>query len=110
MSCFARPRASCAGNAMTWRSICARISGAPPPALKPGLALAFSCFQRAAQGVLAPYVLLCKTARQLRRERYDLALNLRPDFWWGAALLYLAGIPTRAGYALQPGEPFLSHA
>ncbi|HEX7734686.1 MAG TPA: glycosyltransferase family 9 protein [Ktedonobacteraceae bacterium] len=79
------------------------------PALNHVLTCAFPGFQRAAQGALAPYVLLFKTARQLRRERYDLALNLRPDFWWGAALLYLAGIPTRVGYALQPGVPFLSH-
>jgi ADP-heptose:LPS heptosyltransferase len=48
-------------------------------------------------------------ARQLRRGNYDLAINLRPDFWWGAALLYLAGIPRRVGYALPPGAVFLSH-
>jgi ADP-heptose:LPS heptosyltransferase len=47
----------------------------------------FPGFQRAAQGALAPYTLLFRTARQLRREDYDLAINLRPDFWWGAALL-----------------------
>ena len=41
---------------------------------------------------------------------YDLAINLRPDFWWGAALIYLAGIPRRVGYALQPGKAFLTHA
>jgi lipopolysaccharide heptosyltransferase II len=70
----------------------------------------FPGFQRAAQGALAPYTLLFRTARQLRREDYDLAINLRPDFWWGAALLYLAGIPRRVGYALQPGQPFLSEA
>jgi len=70
----------------------------------------FPGFQRAAQGALAPYTLLFRIARQLRREHYDLAINLRPDFWWGAALLYLAGIPRRVGYALQPGQPFLSEA
>ena len=72
--------------------------------------LCFPGFQRATQGALAPYTLLFRTARQLRREHYDLAINLRPDFWWGAALLYLAGIPRRVGYALQPGQPFLSEA
>ena len=41
---------------------------------------------------------------------YDLAINLRPDFWWGAALIYLAGIPRRVGYALQPGKAFLTRA
>jgi ADP-heptose:LPS heptosyltransferase len=80
------------------------------PALDHVLICPFPGFQRAVQGALAPYTLLFKTARQLRRERYDLALNLRPDFWWGAALLYLAGIPRRVGYALQPGQPFLSKA
>ncbi len=78
------------------------------PALDRLLTCAFPGFQRAPQGALAPYALLFRTARQLRRERYDLAINLRPDFWWGAALLYLAGIPLRVGYALAPGQPFLN--
>jgi len=78
------------------------------PALDHVQTCAFPGFQRASQGALAPYKLLFSMARQLRRENYDLAINLRPDFWWGAALLYLAGIPCRVGYALQPGQPFLS--
>jgi ADP-heptose:LPS heptosyltransferase len=49
-------------------------------------------------------------AGQVGKERYDLAINLRPDFWWGAALLYLAGIPRRIGYAIEPGRPFLTRA
>ncbi|HLZ56051.1 MAG TPA: glycosyltransferase family 9 protein, partial [Ktedonosporobacter sp.] len=32
------------------------------------------------------------------------------DFWWGAALLYLARIPHRIGYSIQPGTPFLTSA
>ena len=40
--------------------------------------------------------------------QYDIAINLRPDFWWGAALLYLAGIPHRIGYAIKPNTPFLT--
>ncbi len=79
------------------------------PALDRLLTCAFPGFQRAPQGMLAPYRLLFSIARELRRDRYDLALNLRPDFWWGAALLYLAGIPRRVGYALKPGRPFLTH-
>ncbi len=70
----------------------------------------FPGFQRAAQKALAPYILLFSTAKRLRREHFDLAINLRPDFWWGAALLYLACIPRRVGYALEPGKPFLTHA
>lgn len=80
------------------------------PALDHLLTCAFPAFQRAPQGMLAPYRLLFSTARELRWGRYDLALNLRPDFWWGAALLYLAGIPRRVGYALKPGRSFLTCA
>lgn len=80
------------------------------PALTRVLTCAFPGFQRTAQGALSPYTLLFRTARALRREHFDLAINLRPDFWWGAALLYLAGIPRRTGYALAPGQPFLSQA
>ncbi|HZU67304.1 MAG TPA: glycosyltransferase family 9 protein [Ktedonobacteraceae bacterium] len=68
----------------------------------------FPGFQRAPQRALAPYVLLWTTAKQLRRGQYDVAVNLRPDFWWGAALMYLARIPHRVGYALEPGKPFLT--
>ncbi|MBX5456746.1 MAG: glycosyltransferase family 9 protein [Thermogemmatispora sp.] len=80
------------------------------PAAERVLTCAFPGFRRAAQGALSPYWLLLRLAWQLRRERYDLAINLRPDFWWGAALLYLAGIPHRVGYALAPGRRFLTHA
>ena len=60
--------------------------------------LPFPGFTRAPQSMLAPYSLLFSAAQQLRRGSYDLAVNLRPDFWWGAALLYLAAIPRRIGY------------
>jgi ADP-heptose:LPS heptosyltransferase len=70
----------------------------------------FPGFQRAAQKPLAPYTLLFSVAKQLRGGHYDLAINLRPDFWWGTALIYLARIPRRLGYALEPGRPFLTHA
>lgn len=80
------------------------------PALDHLLTCEFPGFRRAPQGMLAPYRLLFSVARELCRGRYDLALNLRPDFWWGAALLYLAGIPRRVGYGLPQGRPFLTHA
>jgi ADP-heptose:LPS heptosyltransferase len=79
------------------------------PALDRLITCPFPGFRRAEQKVLAPYTLLTRTAQQLRSEDYDLAINLRPDFWWGAALIYLAGIPRRIGYALSPGMPFLTH-
>lgn len=70
----------------------------------------FPGFQRTAQKPLTPYILLFNVAKQLRRGNYDLAINLRPDFWWGAALFYLARIPRRVGYALTPAKTFLTHA
>ncbi len=70
----------------------------------------FPGFQRMSQKLWTPYILLFSAARRLGREKYDLAINLRPDFWWGAALVYLAGIPRRVGYAISPGTPFLTHA
>lgn len=80
------------------------------PAIDRLLVFPFPGFRRASQNPFAPYLLLVSAARQLRRGNYDLAINLRPDFWWGAALLYLAAIPRRAGYALPPGAVFLSPA
>jgi ADP-heptose:LPS heptosyltransferase len=80
------------------------------PAIDHVITCPFPGFQRASQKPLAPYQLLLTVARQLRRNRYDLAINLRPDFWWGGALLYLVGIPQRIGYAIAPGTPFLTQA
>ena len=77
---------------------------------RPHIELPIPCFQRAAQKALIPYILLFKIAKQLQREYFDIGINLRPDFWWGAALLYLARIPRRIGYAIEPGKPFLIHA
>lgn len=58
----------------------------------------------------APYQLLRREAQRLRQERFDVALNLRPDFWWGAWLAYLAGIPERIGNDVPECLPFLSQA
>jgi ADP-heptose:LPS heptosyltransferase len=80
------------------------------PAIDRVIPCQFPGFQRAPQKPLAPYILLWSVAKQLRRQNYDLAINLRTDFWWGAALLYLAGIRRRIGYAIEPGKPFLTQA
>jgi len=80
------------------------------PAVNRVITCPFPGFQRAPQKALAPYILLLQVAQQLRYDHYDLAINLRPDFWWGAALLYLARVPRRVGYTLSPGRPFLTHA
>lgn len=79
------------------------------PALDELLTCPFPGFRRAKQGLLEPYIELFRVAQQVRRSHYDLAINLRPDFWWGAALLYLAAVPRRVGYAITPGTPFLTH-
>jgi ADP-heptose:LPS heptosyltransferase len=80
------------------------------PALDRLITCPFPGFRRTTQGLFEPYVQLFRVAQQVRRGNYDLAINLRPDFWWGAALLYLAAVPRRIGYALHPGTPFLTHA
>ena len=59
---------------------------------------------------LRPYLLLLKTAYQLRRGAYDAALLLRDDHWWGAALAALAAIPQRIGHAHPRCRPFLTTA
>lgn len=71
---------------------------------------AFPGLRREAQGVLEPYRLLWRLARDLRGQRYDLAIVLRPDQWWGVWLVYLAGIPLRLGYAGDLQTPCLTWA
>ncbi|GCE06178.1 glycosyltransferase family 9 protein [Dictyobacter aurantiacus] len=80
------------------------------PAVDRLLTCPFPGFQRASQKPLDPYKLLLRTAKQLKQNEYDIAINLRPDFWWGAALLYLAAIPERIGYATELTTPFLTQA
>ncbi|MGI8586556.1 MAG: glycosyltransferase family 9 protein [Chloroflexia bacterium] len=57
-----------------------------------------------------PYTLLRAEARRLRAGRYDLAIILRFDYWWGALLAEQAGIPARWGYDLPASAPFLTDA
>jgi heptosyltransferase-2/heptosyltransferase-3 len=59
---------------------------------------------------LRPYWLLLRYVALLRRYKYDAALLLRDDHWWGAALVALAGIPRRIGHAHPLCAPFLSDA
>ena len=57
-----------------------------------------------------PYGLLLRTAAELRRQRFAVALNLRFDFWWGALLSFAAAVPTRVGYGVPECAPFLTVA
>jgi len=70
----------------------------------------FPGFTRTPKGSsLQPYRLLWETSRLLRERRYDAALVLRYDHWWGAWLAALAGIPVRVGWAVPECRPFLTH-
>jgi ADP-heptose:LPS heptosyltransferase len=55
-------------------------------------------------GPLGPYKLLGRAADALAENKYDLGIVLRFDHWWGAALLWAAGVPRRWGYD-TPGLP-----
>jgi ADP-heptose:LPS heptosyltransferase len=69
----------------------------------------FPGVSRRGAGPLQPYLLLLRYARLLRRAgAYDMAIVLRPDYWWGAWLAALAGIPRRIGYDTPETRPFLS--
>ena len=57
----------------------------------------------------APYRLLRATARELA-GRFDTALVLRFDHWWGAWLAAAAGISRRIGYDRPETRPFLTDA
>lgn len=59
---------------------------------------------------LSPYSTLLRYRARLRPARYDMALILRPDHWWGAMLTATAGIPIRVGYDVPENLPFLTHA
>lgn len=57
-----------------------------------------------------PYVSAARLARALAGARFDAALILRFDFWWGALAAHLAGIPLRIGYCVPEVRPFLTRA
>ncbi len=60
--------------------------------------------------LLEPYLQLLNEAQALSAYRFDLAVVLRFDHWWGAWLAHQAGIPRRMGYAMPEVVPFLSRA
>lgn len=79
------------------------------PALDDVQMCAFPGFTRQAKGdLLAPYRTLAAEASRLRAQRFDLAVILRFDHWWGAWLAAAAGIPQRVGYDIAEVEPFLT--
>lgn len=73
--------------------------------------LAFPGFARqAGRRPWQPYRLLWHEGQRLRGERFDLAIVLRFDHWWGAWLAQVAGIPQRVGYDVAECQPFLTQA
>ncbi len=71
----------------------------------------FPGFQRAAKrSWLEPYRILWYDAGTLRARRFDLALILRFDHWWGALLATLAGVPRRIGYDVAEVKPCLTRS
>ncbi|MBI4494368.1 MAG: glycosyltransferase family 9 protein [Chloroflexi bacterium] len=65
--------------------------------------------RRPKPSTIQPYRLLLAQAAALR-GRFQAALVLRPDHWWGALLAAAAGIPFRLGFAVPECAPFLTHA
>jgi lipopolysaccharide heptosyltransferase II len=73
------------------------------------LACPFPGFTRRPKpSIWQPYRLLLAEAARLR-GRYEAAVVLRPDHWWGALLAAAAGIPVRVGYATPDCAPLLTH-
>ncbi len=65
--------------------------------------------RRPKESLIAPYRLLFEMAGRLA-GRFDAALILRFDHWWGAWLAAAAGIPRRIGYDQPETRPFLTEA
>ena len=64
--------------------------------------------RRPKTSAVQPYALLRSASERLAHEGFDAALIMRFDFWWGAALARLAGIPARLGYDVPDVRPFLT--
>jgi GT2 family glycosyltransferase/ADP-heptose:LPS heptosyltransferase len=64
--------------------------------------------REAKRSPIAPYAELLALATRLRGERLDAALVLRPDHWWGALALTVAGVPVRVGHLTPDVAPFLT--
>ncbi len=75
------------------------------------LTLPFPGFSRnPKESLRSPYTLLLRSARNLRLIKYNSAVTMRHDHWWGAMLAHIAGIPECVGYDLPDVAPFLTDA
>ena len=81
------------------------------PYLSRLIAWKFPWFDRQPRrSLFGPYVSLIRLAMRLHREEFDLAFQFRPDFWWGALAVRLAGVPEQVGYDVPVVRPFLDRA
>lgn len=88
-----------------WSAEIARLAGGRGEILT----LDFPGFtRRPKESAGAPYLLLVREGARLHARRYDAALILRPDHWWGAMLAATAGIPRRFGFSVPECQPFLT--
>ncbi len=78
------------------------------PGLDEVLAFPFPGYEPTRRGPGLILARLLRAAWIVRRHRVDLGVTLRRDFWWGAALLALAGVRRRVGYAWPGCSPFLT--
>ena len=73
--------------------------------------LSFPGFTRRPKtSLFAPYRELQNAAQSLRAQRFDAAVILRSDHWWGAWLAALARIPRRIGYDIAEVKPFITES
>ncbi len=101
----ARPSARLVGLTGPWSA----EALAAYPEISLVLTLPFPGFTRAPKESLSmPYLMAMQWARKVRQLRYETAIILRPDHWWGAMLAYMAGVPRRVGYDLPDVRPFLT--
>ncbi len=82
------------------------------PEIDAVLTLPFPGFERGEtqKKAYAPYLDMIRVSRQLRHVGYSSAVIMRPDHWWGAMAVFLAGIRRRIGYDMPGVTPFLTHA
>lgn len=79
-----------------------------------GIAVEAHCFPGITRGPkphpVRPYVDLWFLARHMQVGRYDAALILRPDHWWGGGVAGVARVPLVLGFDHPDTRPALTHS
>ena len=79
------------------------------PAIDHLLVYRFPSYRSISPKGVKSYISMIRLARQLKRGRYDLAINLHRNFWWGAALI-IPGEYSKAHWLCCFIQPSFSHA